>query len=94
MTAKHFGCIGVIAEGRLAGIITDGDLRRHMARGLLESAAGDIMTPDPITIRPQALAAEALGIMNDRAITTLFVVDGDSLAGIIHIHDVLHAGVA
>lgn len=94
MTAKHFGCVGVTdTEGRLMGVITDGDLRRHMDQGLLEQSAEHVMTAAPVTIRPQALAAEALGLMNARSITNLFVVDGDETAGILHIHDCLRAGV-
>ncbi len=94
MTAKHFGCVGVVRGSRLAGIITDGDLRRHMSPDLLRRKAGDVMTASPVTISSNALAAEALGIMNDRTITTLFVVDDGKLVGIVHIHDILHSGVA
>lgn len=94
MTAKRFGCIAVTKGPKIAGVITDGDLRRHMAPDLLRKTAGEVMTPAPVTIRSNALAAEALGIMNERAITALFVVDGDRLAGIVHIHDILHSGVA
>src|SRR5690606_38129887 len=67
ITAKHFGCAGVIdGKGMLQGIITDGDLRRHMASKLLDKKAGEVMTKKPLTIRPGALAAEALAIMNER----------------------------
>ena len=95
MTAKRFGCVGVVdAQGRLAGIITDGDLRRHMSGKLLAQKTAVVMTANPKTIRPQALAAEALGVMNDRKITSLFVVEKTRPVGIIHIHDCLRAGVA
>lgn len=97
MTAKRFGCVGVVDDsGTLTGIITDGDLRRHMNNNLLSLRAGDVMTGDPKSIRPQALAVEALRIMNmkDRPITSLFVVDGAQPLGIVHIHDCLRAGVA
>ena len=97
MTAKRFGCVGVVDDsGVLRGIITDGDLRRHMENNLLGQRAGDVMTADPKTIRPQALAVEALRIMNmkDRPITSLFVVEGRQPLGIVHIHDCLRAGVA
>jgi arabinose-5-phosphate isomerase len=95
MTAKHFGCVGVVdGRQRLVGIITDGDLRRHMAPSLLDMTARGVMTPDPVTIRPGALAAEALGVMNLRAITALFVVEAKRVVGIVHIHDCLRAGVA
>jgi len=95
ITAKSFGCAGVLdKQGKLAGIITDGDLRRHMQPDLLEKKAGEVMTKHPLTIRPQALAAEALGIMNSKSITTLFVVVAEKPVGIIHIHDCLRAGIA
>jgi arabinose-5-phosphate isomerase len=96
MTAKSFGCVGVCgADGRLAGVVTDGDLRRHMDDGLLARRVGEIMHRDPKTITAAHLAAEALGLMNRFAITVLFVVD-DSLrpAGFLHMHDCLRAGVA
>jgi len=99
MTNRHFGCVGIAGDdGRLVGIITDGDLRRHMADGLLQLRAADVMTGSPRTIRPQALAAEALGVMNGvrntRPITSLFVVEDGRPVGILHIHDCLRAGVA
>ncbi len=97
MTAKGFGCVGIVdAAGRLVGIITDGDLRRHMEDGLLQRSAGEVMTRGPRAIRAQALAAEALALMNEREprITSLFVVDGERPAGLVHVHDCLRAGVA
>ena len=96
ITAKSFGCAGVVDEaGRLIGIVTDGDLRRHMGSALLAELVETVMTPTPKTIRPQALAAEALGQMNAQAITSLFVVDDTwHPLGILHIHDCLRAGVA
>ena len=96
MTAKSFGCVGVTdARGRLVGIVTDGDLRRHMGDHLLRSTVEEVMNRQPKTIRPQALAAEALGQMNAHAITSLFVVDETQRPlGILHIHDCLRAGVA
>jgi arabinose-5-phosphate isomerase len=93
MTTAGFGCAAVLEDGRLVGIITDGDLRRHMGPALLSFAARDVMTPSPRTIRPQAMATEALGEMNRRNITTLLVADGDQLKGILHIHDCLRAGI-
>ena len=96
MTSKRFGCLGVTdLEGKLIGIVTDGDLRRHMDPHLLDRTAGEVMTAAPMTIRPQALAVEALAIMNDptRPITALYVVDDSGPVGIIHIHDLLRAGV-
>jgi len=99
MTNRRFGCVGIVGDdGRLQGIITDGDLRRHMAEGLLDMRAADVMTASPMTIRGQALAAEALGVMNGvrntRPITSLFVVEEERPIGILHIHDCLRAGVA
>jgi arabinose-5-phosphate isomerase len=95
ITAKSFGCVGILSgDGRLEGIITDGDLRRHMSGGLLELSAREVMTPNPKAIRPDALASEALGFMNARSITTLFVVEDRRPVGIVHLHDCLRAGVA
>jgi arabinose-5-phosphate isomerase len=95
MTAKSFGCVGVMAGDRLAGIVTDGDLRRHMQSDLLARNVDEVMTPAPKTIGPAALAAEALGLMNEHAITSLMVVDDERRpVGILHIHDCLRAGVA
>ena len=97
MTAKRLGCVGVLdGLGILAGIITDGDLRRHMEDGLLGRGAAEVMTPGPKTIRPQALAAEALAMMNqaERPFTVIFVVEGKRPVGALHLHDCLRAGVA
>lgn len=99
MTAKRKGCVGIMdGTGRLTGVITDGDLRRHMGADLLSRTAGDLMTSDPRTIRPQALAVEAVALMSQREITSLFVVAqtgrSEDLVGIIHMHDCLKAGVA
>ncbi|SRR5579859_800875 len=96
MTQKSFGCVGVVEpDGSLAGIITDGDLRRHMEGGLLNRTAAEVMTRAPLTIRPGILAAEALRVMNAKKITSLFVVDDSQRAiGILHLHDCLRAGVA
>ncbi|GAB4388594.1 KpsF/GutQ family sugar-phosphate isomerase [Albidovulum sp.] len=96
MSQKGFGVVGVTdAGGRLVGIVTDGDLRRHMA-GLLERRAGEVMTRDPKTIAPDQVAERALAIMREKRITCLFVTDraGDGRAlGILNIHDCLRAGV-
>jgi arabinose-5-phosphate isomerase len=95
MTEKALGCLGVItADGLLAGIITDGDLRRHMGDGLLSRRAADIMTPGPKTVSPELLASAALEVINASKITALFVVENGKPVGIIHIHDLLRAGVA
>jgi arabinose-5-phosphate isomerase len=96
MTHKGYGIAGVTgADGNLTGVITDGDLRRHMD-GLLARRAGDVSTPGPLTIRPDQLAQEALAVMNAHKITCLFVAHGDAptrAVGILHVHDCLRAGV-
>ncbi|WP_144183804.1 KpsF/GutQ family sugar-phosphate isomerase [Elioraea rosea] len=95
MTAGRFGCLGLVGEdGRLSGIITDGDLRRAMAPDLLGRNAASVMTPRPRTISPDALAAEAMRLMNEARITALFVTEGETPVGIVHVHDLLRAGVA
>jgi arabinose-5-phosphate isomerase len=94
MTEKSFGCVGVTdRDGRLIGIVTDGDLRRHVDGDLLAQTVDRVMTARPKSIRPNALAAEALGKMNASSISALFVVDQGRPVGIVHIHDCLRAGV-
>ena len=96
MTAARFGCAGVLADdGTLAGIVTDGDLRRHLSSNVLEQTARRIMTPDPQTILPDTLAADALRLMNEgaRQISVLFIVEAGRPIGILHIHDLLRSGV-
>ncbi len=97
ISQKGFGVVGVQdTNGNLTGIVTDGDLRRHMD-GLLEHTAGAVMTKSPRTISPDALAEEAVAVMNEKKITCLFVVDpadSGTPVGILHIHDCLRAGVA
>nr|WP_298683422.1 KpsF/GutQ family sugar-phosphate isomerase [uncultured Dongia sp.] len=95
MSSKTFGCVGATdAQGALVGIVTDGDLRRHMGADLVSQSVAAVMTAKPLTIAGNALAAEAVRIMNERQITTLFVVDDDKPVGIIRLHDCLRAGVA
>ena len=97
MTGKGFGCVGIIEDKRLIGIVTDGDLRRAMGPDLLQRPARAVMTTSPRTIRPDALAVEALRAMNagERPITSLFVVDSAGApVGILHVHDLLRAGMA
>ena len=98
ITRKSFGCLGIVdAAGRLDGIVTDGDLRRALTRDLRTMRAGEIMTRAPKVVGPSALAAEALHLMNagKRPITSLFVVDEERRpVGIVHVHDLLRAGVA
>ncbi|MBS0242692.1 MAG: KpsF/GutQ family sugar-phosphate isomerase [Proteobacteria bacterium] len=95
MTAKSFGCVGVVdASGKLAGMITDGDLRRHMGDALLARRASDIMTKKPNTLDPSMLAPAALEKINALKRTQMFVVDGGKPVGLVHVHDLLRAGVA
>jgi arabinose-5-phosphate isomerase len=95
MSAKGFGCVGITdTDGRLVGIITDGDLRRHMRADLLEVRVEAVMTRSPITIEPDQLASEVLEILNSSKITALFVLEDMLPAGIVHLHDLLRAGVA
>lgn len=94
MSAKGFGVVAVTQGGRLAGIITDGDLRRNLD-GLMDKTAGAVATANPRTIAPDALLTEALGMMNTAKISALCAVDDKGkLVGLIHIHDILRAGVA
>jgi arabinose-5-phosphate isomerase len=95
MSAKGFGCVGIAdATGALVGIVTDGDLRRHMRRDLLDAEVDRVMTKGPITVRSDRLASEVLEILNSWKITALFVVDDKKPVGIVHLHDLLRAGVA
>ncbi|MDZ4867127.1 MAG: KpsF/GutQ family sugar-phosphate isomerase [Alphaproteobacteria bacterium] len=104
MTSKRFGCVGVTNEaGGLLGVITDGDLRRHMQSDLLKRRAHEVMTGKPRLVRSGALGGEALRLMNQHAVpvTCLFVIEDDAVGaatpkpvGIVHVHDCLRAGVA
>lgn len=96
MTEKRFGVIGVVdaSTEMLIGVITDGDLRRHMRADMLSLRADEVMTRHPISTQADALAAEVLGVMNTRRISALFVLEEGRPVGIIHIHDLLRAGVA
>lgn len=95
ITSKRLGCTAVVdAKGKLIGIITDGDLRRHMGDNIIRQKAEKVMTARPVCIRPNALAEEAVALMNKKSITSLFVAEGDKLLGIVHIHDLLKAGAA
>jgi arabinose-5-phosphate isomerase len=94
MTSKGFGCVGVVdARGAIAGIVTDGDLRRHMGPDLMSAEVDDVMTKNPKTIRGDLLASEALEILNSSKITALIVTEADKPVGIVHLHDILRAGV-
>lgn len=96
MTEKSFGCLGIVDEdGRLVGMITDGDLRRHMSDQLLGAKVEEVMTKSPKTIQPKTLASSALQIMNSsgKGITAIFAVEDGRPVGILHVHDLLRAGV-
>ena len=95
MTSKGFGCVGIVdATGDLVGIVTDGDLRRHMRPDLMTALVDDVMTKNPKTIRGDLLAGEALDMLNTAKITAVMVADGRTPVGILHLHDLLRAGVA
>lgn len=99
MTSKHLGCTGVIDNNQnLIGVITDGDLRRHISNDFLNNNAEETMTKNPILIDQEMLAVEAIGLMNKKSITSLFVAEKNSdnkkVVGILHIHDCLRAGVS
>jgi len=95
MSAKGFGCVAVTDDsGKLAGVITDGDLRRHMRADLLNARVDDVMTASPKVVRPDQLASEALQLINSSKITALIVVEADRPVGIVNFHDLLRAGVA
>ncbi|MEJ5232012.1 MAG: KpsF/GutQ family sugar-phosphate isomerase [Geminicoccaceae bacterium] len=97
MTRGCLGCVGVVdGDGKLVGIVTDGDLRRHLTDDLLAQRARDIMTPNPRTIEGRALAVEAMALMNDpsRPITVLFITEEGRPVGALHLHDCLRAGIA
>jgi arabinose-5-phosphate isomerase len=95
MTHKSLGCLGIVdAKGKLIGIVTDGDLRRHMGQDLITRRTVDIMTKAPKTVKPGMLASAALEVINASRITALFVVEKGKPVGIVHVHDLLRAGIA
>ena len=89
MSRKGFGCLGIIEDDKLVGVITDGDLRRHMEDGLLQRRAREVMTLEPVTVAPDILVAEAIALANRLRITCLFVVEKGRVCGIVHAHDLL-----
>lgn len=94
MTSKHLGCTAVLNEDcEMVGIITDGDLRRHICNNFLELNASQIMTKNPITISEDSLASDALSIMKSKEITSIFVIKNHKVLGIIHIHDCINSGI-
>jgi len=95
ISGKRMGCVAVVdGEGRLAGIVTDGDLRRKMSASIMDQPLESVMTANPLTVPSGALASSALEIMNSRKVTVLFVVAEEKPIGAVHIHDLLKAGVA
>ena len=95
MTSKGFGCVGIVdARGLLVGIVTDGDLRRHMGPDLMSALVDNVMTKSPKTVGRGTLASEALEMLNSSKVTALMVTDAGRPVGIVHIHDLLRAGVA
>jgi arabinose-5-phosphate isomerase len=95
MSSKGFGCVGIVdISGAIVGIVTDGDLRRHMRPDLMTALVDDVMTKNPKTISRDLLASEALEILNSSKITALIVTDAKKPVGIVHLHDILRAGVA
>jgi arabinose-5-phosphate isomerase len=95
MSQKGFGCLGIVdGKGHLVGIITDGDLRRHLSGDIFERRVEEVMTPDPKTVGPDALVASALEILNSAAITALLVVEARRPVGLVHMHDLLRLGAA
>ena len=95
ISVKGFGCVGVVKEdGRLVGIITDGDLRRRIGEDLMSKRVDDVMTPNPKTVAADMLVAKALDLVNSSAITALMIVEDGRPVGIVHLHDLLRVGAA
>ena len=95
ISEKGFGCAIVINENNeLAGFMTDGDIRRHLSNDLMQKSVTEIMNATPRSINSEALAAEALAVMNQFSITQLLVVDGKTPVGLLRLHDIMKAGVA
>lgn len=94
MSAKGVGCVGIVDQRQqLIGIITDGDVRRHMKPGLTESPVDDVMTRSPKQCRPDQLVSEVIEALNSAKITAMFVVEGARPIGVVHLHDLLRVGV-
>lgn len=95
MSGKGFGVLGITsADGKLAGIVTDGDLRRYLTSGVTAKIIDEVMNRTPLTAAPAQLAADVLRTMNERKITQIFVLEDGKPAGIIHMHDLLKSGLA
>jgi arabinose-5-phosphate isomerase len=96
LSRKRFGCVGVVDEdGRLCGIVTEGDMARNLARDLSVLDVEDVMTPNPKTVKETVLAATAMALLEQHSISALIVIDEDHRPqGIVHFHDLLRIGVA
>ncbi len=94
ISKKNLGCVGVVAkDGALCGIITDGDIRRLIATGVAAEKVDDAMTRNPVTVTPETLAASVLQLMNEKKITQVFVLEDGEPVGVVHMHDILRAGI-
>ena len=93
ITSNNYGCVGIVEGEKLIGVITDGDIRRHLSPDIYEKQAKDVMTKNPIIVKPDTLAADALALMSDKRITALFVIDDSRPIGLIHIQDFMTNGV-
>lgn len=95
LSRKRFGCVSIVdGEGRLVGIITDGDLARNLHRNMAELTVEDVMTRQPKTVPPHTLASTALAVLNDHVISALIVVENERPVGVVHFHDLLRIGAA
>jgi arabinose-5-phosphate isomerase len=95
ISRKGFGCVAVVSDGGLLqGIVTDGDLRRHMGPDLLSMTVDEVMTRNPKTVSADTLAATALQLVNASAITVVMVVEDGRPVGVVHLHDLLRIGAA
>ena len=93
MSKVGIGAAGVVENGKLIGVITDGDLRRRLSPDMFQRDARALMSPNPMTISPEAPIADAIAIMNAKRITILFAVTDGAPVGVVHMHDLLAAGV-
>lgn len=94
MSRKRYGATAVVDDdGRLVGVFTDGDLRRCIAVHDLQDRIELHMSPNPITVPPGTLCTDALRIMNENAVSVVFVVEGEALVGVLHMHDIVRAGI-
>jgi arabinose-5-phosphate isomerase len=93
MSVRKIGAVGIVEDGALVGIITDGDLRRRLDAATIKKSARDIMTANPIVVSPELSLADAMALLNDKEIQVVFVVEAQRPIGVVHLQDLLHAGV-